>query len=344
MTGLLTVLNPGAFTTLQDLGRQGVQAQGVPVSGALDIDALRSANLLVGNAAGEAALEIRYFGPTLRVEADSIRVALVGSGGQIDIRAPESTSVPANRSVTLPRGAVFSVPSLRGTATAYLAIAGGFAVEPHFGSRATYTIARIGGFDGEPLRDGQTLPLHAASAPEGPDLQLPEAEHADTTAPIRVVLGPQDDYFSAEGLKTFLESDYEITAQSNRMAMRLDGPAIAHQKGFNIPSDGIVTGAIQVPGEGKPIILLADRQTTGGYPKIACVISTDLPRLARAKPGAALRFAAVSVEAAEQARRDQEAALEVLWSQIHPVRPAEHGLLDRLHAENLIDGVHSAFD
>jgi biotin-dependent carboxylase-like uncharacterized protein len=333
----LRVLRAGPFTTLQDLGRWGFQSLGLPVSGALDPVALRLANALVGNDPGTAALEIRLAGPRLRVEAESLRVALTGSEAVIETDDPEIGVVAAGRSVTLRQGTCFGIGALRDSATACLAVAGGFDVAPVFGSRATYHPARLGGFAGRALQEGDRLPLCLPRAPAADDLALPAGALAAAEGPIRVTLGPQAEYFTKPGIETFLAETYSVGAMSDRMGMRLEGPRIAHAAGFNIPSDGVVTGAIQVPGHGQPIVLLADRQTTGGYPKIATVISTDLPRLARARPGSALRFAAVAPAEAEAIRRRAEARLAAALANLRPCGAA--AFLRLLYSENLIDGV-----
>ncbi len=344
MSAALLVEDPGLSTTLQDLGRFGYQALGVPVSGALDPYSLGLANRLVGNAEGEAALEIRLIGPTLRVEAHSVCVALAGTGGTLEILAPERRSVPGWRSVTLERGTVFRAGTCRESSTAYIAVGGGFDAPEVLGSRATYARGGIGGFEGRRLAPGNRLALHRAAAAARVDVQV--ATPLPLTPPdrIRVVLGPQDDYFDEAALALFLSGSFEITTNADRMGLRLSGRRIAHAKGFNIVSDGIATGAIQVPGDGQPILLLADRQTVGGYPKIATVISADLPAVGRMRPGQAIQFEAVSVEAAEHARREAAASWERQLASIKPVIIDPRTLWsEKLLDKNLISGVTDAF-
>ena len=163
-------------------------------------------------------------------------------------------------------------------------------------------------------------------------------------APVRVVLGPQRDYFTDDAVATLLSSDYVISNQADRMGYRLDGPALAHAKGYNIVSDGTVVGAIQVPGSGQPIILMVDNQTTGGYPKIATVISADIPVVGRRKPGRAIRFVAVDVEDALRLRREQEAAIRRDIENLRRVAKTGEIDLAALYTENLVSGVTSAFD
>ena len=298
------------MTTLQDFGRKGYQRLGIPVSGALDAVSLRAANMLVGNPQGTGALEIAYQGPTLAIEADSVRVAFAGGSGPIDIiseqGATSSQRVPPLQSIRLSKGQIVRIGAISGSAIGYLAVEGGFDIAPALGSQSTFARAGLGGQHGRALRQGDLLPLRHAHAEERQECMLPSL---DLTAPrrFRVVLGPQDDYFTDEGKRTLLESVYTVTPASDRMGMRLAGPLLEHAKGFNIVSDGIAPGSIQVPGNGLPIVLLADRQTTGGYPKIATVISADMPALGRLTPGAKVAFEAVDIAAAETAHRQLHA-------------------------------------
>ena len=347
MTAALRVLAPGLMTTLQDLGRPGYQHTGVPVSGALDPVSLRAANLLVGNAPATAALEIAYVGPMLAVEADSVRVALAGGTAPIDILGREGADGGSQRlapfeSIRLARGERIRVGTLAGSATAYLAVEGGFAIAPVLGSVSTLTRGSIGGFEGRALRTGDMLPLRLAAAPEREEVALPPLDLAPRPR-IRIVLGPQDDHFTPAGVSTLLGSTYTIAQASDRMGMRLEGPKLEHSaKGYNIVSDGTAPGSIQVPGNGLPIILLADRQTTGGYPKIATVISADLPSLSRLAPGSKIAFEVVGIEAAEAAARQLAAEIEAMAGRLVPVRREPAFDTGRLLGENLVSGVISA--
>lgn len=305
MTACLRVLAAGAIGMVQDLGRTGQQRFGVPVSGALDFVGLRIANALVGNPEGTAALEIFYKGPTFEVEAESVRVAVVGAPLQVQA-GEERRAVPSGRSVLLTRGERLAVGACEGTLVAYLAVEGGFALPAFLGSLSTYVRAGLGGLQGRPLRKGDALPLALDAATGRAERIAPDWDLAPATR-VRVVFGPQDDYFTAEAKTLFTSAAYAVSMQSDRMGMRLQGPALEHAKGYNIVSDGTAPGSIQVPGNGLPIVLLADRPTTGGYPKIATVISADLPALGRLRPGAPIGFDAVSVEEAEAARRELEA-------------------------------------
>lgn len=347
MTAALRVIAPGLMTTVQDLGRPGYQRLGVPISGALDPVGLHAANLLAGNPPGAGALEMALQGPTLAVEADSVRIALAGGTAPIEIRDGEDASPRREgflSSIRLQRGQVVRIGALAGSSVAYLAVEGGFAISPVMGSQSTLTRAAIGGFEGRPLKAGDRLPLHRDSADERAEVMLPALD-LQPPARIRVVLGPQDDHFTQAGIRTLLEGTYTVSPASDRMGMRLAGPALAHsEKGYNIISDGIATGSIQVPGNGLPIILLADRQTTGGYPKVATVISADLPALGRMTPGSTIAFEAVTVEAAETAARELAAVLAALPSHIAPLRREPTFDLARLMGENLVSGMVDARD
>lgn len=345
MNAALVVEAPGLATTLQDFGRIGHQALGVPVSGALDPDALCLANTLVGNGPGEAALEIRVAGPTLRVAAEAVRVALCGTSASIEVLEPEPRRVPAGESLHLGRDALFRVASLRDSATGYLAVAGGFDVAPVLGSRSTYLRGGFGGFAGRALAKGDRLPLRQESAPDTPELR--SARPPDLIPPerIRVVLGPQADHFTEGGIETLLTQPFRVTRAADRMGLRLDGPPLEHARGYNIVSDGIATGAIQVPGDGMPIVLLADHQTTGGYPKVATVVAADLPALGRVSPGAQLRFASVTLVEAQALRRAHGQRIAEMMRSVEPARldPAQLSS-GALLSKNLIGGVLKAGD
>jgi biotin-dependent carboxylase-like uncharacterized protein len=245
--------------------------------------------------------------------------------------------------VRLAKGEVLRVGALTGGAVGYLAVEGGFEVAPVLGSQSTYTRAGLGGFEGRAIRAHDLLPLRQSEAEERDERTLPVPDLAPPRR-VRVVLGPQDDLFTERGKRTLLERTFTVSAASDRMGMRLEGPPLEHADGYNIVSDGIAPGSIQVPGNGLPIVLLADRQTTGGYPKIATVVSADLPALGRLAPGAQLAFAAVSVAEAEAAHRQLVARLAALPRQVVAVR-AVAGVDETalLHA-NLVSGVVNAHD
>ena len=343
MSAGLKVLTPGLHTTVQDLGRPGYQALGVPVSGALDGVSLRLANALVGNPAATAALEVLISGPSFEVAADTVRLALAGAGASLAIGA-ERTRVEAGQSVTLPRGAVVEVIAGRQSASCYLAVEGGIAVPPVLGSASTYVRAALGGLAGRALRSGDLVPLAMTRAPERAELRLSSPMKGTGDEPLRIVLGPQQEYFTEEAVATLLSAEFRISTSADRMGMRLDGPLLELRRGWDIVSDAIVTGAIQVPGSGQPILLLADHQTTGGYPKIATVVSADLPVVGRRGPSDALRFAAVTIEVAEELCRAAERNLAELAGALEPL-PDRVGIdLGSLYDGNLISGVVSGLD
>jgi len=315
----LRVVAPGAHTTIQDRGRIGFQDVGVPNSGPLDRVSLRLANALVGNDENAPALEMLVHGPTLKVVTDAVRVALVGCNASIEVRSPAASRIPAGQSVQLGRDAVFRIAALGDSVCAYLAIEGGIDVPPVLGSASTYVRGSIGGLEGRRLQAGDDVPLALDVASARRERKLERSLDLALDQTIRVVSGPQADYFSEDALRTFLNSEYTVSPRADRMGYRLEGPPLTHVKGYDILSDGIVTGSVQVPGSGLPIVLMVDNQTTGGYPKIATVISADIPVVARRKPGRTLRFAAVDVRDAERLRREHEAAIAGIISRIETV-------------------------
>jgi len=340
VSAALKVVRPGLFDTVQDFGRIGFMALGMPTAGAMDRIALSLANALVGNPLGTAGIEIGVMGPDLLVEADRVRVALVGPLSASLIEGPDAAPKPldSDRSHLLKRGQTLKVGMVEGSSTAYLAIAGGLALPVFMGSLSTYSRAGVGGFDGRKLAAGDMLPLARESAPPGNERKL-GAPFDYGTGPIRIVWGPQDDYFSAKGRKTFIGSEYKVSKEADRMGIRFEGPVIEHEKGADIISDGIAPGAIQVPAAGLPIVLLGDRQTVGGYSKIATVASVDLPRFGRLLPGQTVRFIAIDVAEAERLRREQETRLARAISGFQTARPPGGIDLVKLYEENLIDGV-----
>lgn len=340
--GFLEVVAPGLMTSVQDLGRFGAQALGMPVAGATDPLALRLANAVLGNPEGMAGLEIGYLGPALVAAADGVRVVL-GGKAKLTVQPAdggEARSAKPWRSLLLRRGDKLTIGAVEDGAIAYLAVAGGFAIQPFMGSLSTYMRSGLGGFEGRALKAGDRLPLNTVA------IEADEREAADAIdyggGPIRVVLGPQEDRFTPRGIETFLSATYAVTKEADRMGIHLEGEMIEHVRGADIASEGVVTGSIQVPGNGQPIILMADRQTTGGYTKIATVISADLPRIGRMKPGDTLSFSAVEVAVAEAARRAQEQALRRLIEGIRTALPDVYLDLNALYTQNLISGAVDA--
>jgi allophanate hydrolase len=341
MSPILRVKSPGLHTTVQDLGRDGFADVGVPPSGALDAVALRLANALVGNAPEAAALEVLVSGPTLEVIADSAHVAFVGGTAGMSVEDAHHRSIGAGRSVHLKCGDVLKIGMIAGSSCGYLAIEGGIGVPHVLGSASTYTRGTLGGFEGRALSAGDVL-YGAETHGAGEELELASPLDADFDAPIRVVLGPQDDHFTQGAIEAFLAGTYTVSTQADRMGFRLDGPLLAHTRGYNIVSDGIVSGSIQVPGSGQPIVLMRDYQTIGGYPKIATVISPDISRLGRRSPGAKVRFASVRRNEAEAIYRDEEAAIAERIKALRAARDEASLNIEALYDENLIGGIVSA--
>ena len=322
MTPALHVLNPGLWTTVQDLGRPGFQHLGVPVGGALDPVSLRAANLLVGNPPDLGTLEVAYLGPTLAVEAGDVRLAIVGAKATIEILPNAGVAngrrIEALGSIKLRRDEVLRIGGLSGGSVLYVAVEGGFEIAPVLGGVSTCIRGGFGGWKGRTLAAGDRIPLRQMRASVREEVRL---NGFDFTPPgrFRAIPGPQCDCFSERDLARFFESEYTISSGSDRMGMRLSGPALLHRHGVDIVSDGVAPGSVQVTGSGQPIVLPADRQTTGGYPKIATVISADLPALGRLAVGTKIAFEPVSVEAAETARRKLLAEIDSLSERIAPL-------------------------
>jgi antagonist of KipI len=308
---IIEVLDGGMLTTVQDLGRFGYQRYGVPTSGALDAFSLRAANRIAGNPDDAAGLEATLIGPRLRFVAPA---TLALAGGDLGARINDRPA-PSWESLVVRPGDVLSFTGAREAVRAYVAVTGGLDVPVVLGSRSTYPRSRLGGVEGRPIESGDVLsivaprPVLLGGTLHLPPVRRPAYGHAHV---LRVVLGPQDDRFTAAGIGTFLSATYTVTPRSDRMGSRLDGPAIEHVRGADIVSDGTPLGAVQVAGDGVPIVLLADRGTAGGYTKIATVIGPDIPRLAQAAPGDTVRFEAIRLDAAYDAVRSQEAALAAI--------------------------------
>jgi biotin-dependent carboxylase-like uncharacterized protein len=296
----LVVASIGPASSVQDGGRPGSQRYGLTSGGAMDRLSLAAANTLVGNEALAAAIEIGPFGAAFTAREGSVRVALAGSPRNAEI---SGRSAAFDTSMTLAAGEALTLGFARGGSFSYLAIEGGIAGEPMFGSLAVNARAGLGSPYPRPLQAGDELQVAPANGAAECRIELP----AVGNGPIRVVMGPQDDEFSEEAKALFLGSEWKISATSDRMGYRLEGPVIKHLHGHNIVSDGTVNGSIQVPGNGQPIVLMPDRGTSGGYPKIATVITADFPRFAQTPAGHSFRFKAVGmVEAQAEAKKFAE--------------------------------------
>lgn len=302
---MIRVIDPGPQTTVQDGGRRGQLRYGIPPSGPVDARSFALANRLVGNPDGAAGLEFTLIGPRLRAEAPC---ALAVTGAESPVTVNDAAA-DAWTTLTLAAGDVVKIGPARSGVRGYVAFAGGIEVPPVLGSRATYLRGRLGGLEGRALRRDDVLRLGSAARVRGRAVPARAIPDWRAEPVLRVVLGPQADRFTDEGLAAFLGGAYEVLPQSDRMGARLAGPRIAHARGHDIISDGIALGAVQVPGDGQPIVLLVDRQSTGGYTKIATVCSFDIPRVAQAKPGQRVRFSAIDV--AEAQRLTRAAAADV---------------------------------
>ena len=289
------------LTTIQDLGRWGFQDAGIPVAGPMDFHSHRLANQLVGNPPGTAALEITLIGP--EIEADAPVLCAV-AGAHFDLTVGDAPVDP-RRCFTIVPGARLRFGQRRSGARATLAVAGGIAVPPAFGSRATSILSRLGGIDGRALKGGDLLPVGDAPGvtpvtPPGRPLRMPSGG-----ARLRVIEGPHADMFRASAFDVLYASRFTITADSNRMGYRLSGPRLEHSDGADILSDATPIGSLQVPASGQPILLMADRQTTGGYPKIATVITADLPVAGQLAPGDWIEFSPCTRPDAVEALRSR---------------------------------------
>jgi biotin-dependent carboxylase-like uncharacterized protein len=288
----LVISSIGPASSVQDGGRPGSQRYGLTPSGAMDRLALAAANTLVGNEPFAAAVEIGPFGAAFAARGGAVRVALARASRNADIAG---RAVAVDTSVTLADGETLTLGFARGGSFSYLAIEGGIKGEPMFGSLAVNARAGLGSPYPRPLQSGDELETAPASGAAERRIELP----ATADAPIRILFGPQDDEFADETKELFVDSEWKISATSDRMGYRLEGPVLKHLHGHNIVSDGTVNGSIQVPGNGQPIVLMPDRGTSGGYPKIATVISADLGRFAQIPAGGAFRFRAVSMAEAQ---------------------------------------------
>ncbi|SCY93444.1 5-oxoprolinase subunit C family protein [Alkaliphilus peptidifermentans] len=298
----IKINKPGLLTTLQDLGREGYQQFGIPVAGAMDKYSFQLANLLVGNDRNEGALEITMMGPEITFNCTSV---ISITGGDL---SPNINNKPIEMYQThlVRQGDVLKFKGLKSGCRAYLAVAGGFKVDPVMGSVSTFLKGKIGGFKGRRLIEGDVIylknPIEMYSKRIISSKYIPSYK----ARTVRIIIGTEESMFTPKAYEVLLKESYELTTQCDRMGYRLEGPELQHIDGADIISGGINLGAIQVPGEGKPIIMMADRQATGGYAKIANVISVDIPLLAQMKPGDKINFESVSVEEAQKLVIEEE--------------------------------------
>ncbi len=307
----MKVIAPGPLSTVQDAGRFGYMSTGFSPNGAMDPTAMRIANLLVGNLPGEGVIEMTMLGMTVTFDGTAV-IALTGADMQAFLN-DEEEPLPTYAAIEVHKGDTVKMGAAQKGMRGYLAVAGGFDIPFVMGSLSTNLKCGLGGFEGRKLKNGDVLGLRqeVSLAMLGQRQTSPENDYPKE-AVVRVVLGPQEDFFTQKGIDTFLGSWYTVSGQSDRMGVRLEGAKIENKNGVDIISDGIATGAVQIPASGTPIIMMADRQTTGGYAKIATVISADLQRMAQAAPGTKLRFVAVSEKEAVKLKKEEDNRLRLM--------------------------------
>ncbi len=295
------VLKPGFFSTVQDLGRFGYLRYGVPISGAMDTFSFITANLLVANSPDNACLEITLIGPELQALTKT-QIAITGG---VAFPKINGQSVPMWQTLEVQEGDVISFGKMENGCRAYISIRGGINTPIVLGSRSTYVRGGFGGICGRQLKTGDTIEGFDAPSLQTrfstPEELVPQL--SDHFA-VHVVLGPQYDMFMKKGIRTFLSNSYEVTLEADRMGYRLEGPMIEHKAKADIISDALLPGAVQVPKSGKPIIIMRDAQTTGGYPKIAVAISPDVSLLGQAKPKDTIEFSKITIEQAQEKLRE----------------------------------------
>lgn len=291
------IIIPGALSTVQDAGRFGYQNAGITTSGAMDQMSYKNANKLVGNEAGEAVIEAVLFGGTMEFTEDTV-IAITGADMEPKV---DDNPIDMNRAIFIRSGQTLTLGSVRRGCRTYIAFAGGIDVPVVMGSRSTNLKCMIGGFEGRALKAGDELKtgIPGRTYEEIKNRSVNGLVYSETIL-LRVIEGPQQDYFTEQGIQTFYSEEYTVSDKSDRMGYRMDGPQIESKNGTDIISDGIALGSVQIPADGKPIVLLADRQTTGGYAKIATVCSFDIPRLVQGKPGDKVRFKKITINEANE--------------------------------------------
>ena len=315
----IKILDAGLLTTVQDLGRYGFQRYGVSASGVMDEYSAKIANKLVGNKVGEAVLETTLKGVQIEFLQNT---AVAITGGNCDVTL-NGTKIELWQSYLVNRGDILKMGICRSGLRNYLAFAGGIDVPIIMNSKSTNLKAKVGGFNGRKLMTGDILSVGVGSLETPLTLNKYYIPTYSKDIKVGVILGQQDDHFTEAGIKTFLNETYTVTQESDRMGIRLSsvsGATIEHKNGADIISDGITFGAIQVPGSGQPIVMMADRQTTGGYTKIGNVISSDLAKLAQATPGTKVKFVEYTLEQAVQAIKNNDIIINNQNSYISPVK------------------------
>lgn len=305
---VLLIEEVGPATSVQDVGRFGAIRYGLGTAGAMDRSGLAAANVLVGQAWNAPAIEVGPLPMRLKAKEGSVRLAVAGANRGMTLNG---AAVPINQSFCLAEGEVLVMRAAKGGVFSYLAIEGGIAGTPSFGSFSVHRRAGLGSPLARPFEAGDCLDVGSMQPASERSLPLPPSQNG----PIRCVLGPQDDYFSQETIDQFFATDWVISATSDRMGYRLEGPPLTHARSPNIVSDGIANGSLQIPGNGQPLLLLADRGTTGGYPKIATVITADLGRAAQTPVGSVIRLKAIPIEEAQAETRRFSQRIEALPQQ-----------------------------
>lgn len=306
--GVIKIIKPGLYTTVQDKGRMGFQRYGIPVAGAMDDFAFRIANILVGNDENEAVLEATFLGPVMEMNFDGY-IAITGAF--MDPRINDK-KVKMWRSIKVDKGDILEFSGSTEGLRTYISFGGGLAINEILNSKSTYVRGSLGGFNGRKLLADDEITINVSNSKAEPGKYIPTGFIPSYAKEInvRVILGPQDDHFSKEVVETFLNSPYKITAEADRMGYRLEGPTLSHIKGPDIISDGIAIGSVQVPGHGFPIVMMADRQTTGGYTKMATVVTADLPYLAQMGPGDVMHFQQVTIEEGQELYEQYESNID----------------------------------
>lgn len=315
----IKILDAGLLTTVQDLGRYGFQRYGVSASGVMDEYSAKIANKLVGNKVGEAVLETTLKGVQIEFLQNT---AVAITGGNCDVTL-NGTKIELWQSYLVNRGDILKMGICRSGLRNYLAFAGGIDVPIIMNSKSTNLKAKVGGFNGRKLMTGDILSVGVGSLEAPLTLNKHYIPTYSKDIKVGVILGQQDDHFTEAGIKTFLNETYTVTQESDRMGIRLSsvsGATIEHKNGADIISDGITFGAIQVPGSGQPIVMMADRQTTGGYTKIGNVISSDLAKLAQATPGTKVKFVEYTLEQAVQAIKNNDIIINNQNSYVSPIK------------------------
>ena len=307
---MIEIITPGLLTTVQDFGRVGVMKNGFTQNGAMDRYSMTVANRLCGNCDSAPVLEMTVLGVTARFTQDTV---ICVSGADFGAKINDKP-IKRNKAYKINKGDILSMGAAKSGMRAYLAVAGGIVGEYVFGSASTNLKFAFGGHFGKKLQSGDVLSIGTGAFPLGEidKWEISESEYSKD-AQLRVVLGPQNEMFTDEDIRLFLSQEYEVNAQSDRMGIRLSGEPLKSKNGMDIISDGIVFGSVQVPNSGEPIILMADHQTTGGYAKIATVISVDLPRASQLLAGNTVRFKSVTVEEAEQEAKKQKRFFDNLY-------------------------------